>query len=142
MLRDEFEAPGDREPAELRDAYASVLADTIAERGVDQVAAETGVDEATLAAIEQGEQPEVTLEEAGSILGTDPDRPDGDAIVADALDMLLMGMSTAVLDVEAIQSGINGRMEAKEIQQKIEGRYPITLSEYAVLQQFIESRKP
>jgi hypothetical protein len=50
-------------------------------------------------------------------------------------------MTTAVLDVEAVQSGIDDRLEAKEIQMKIEGRFPVTLAEYALLQQFIESRK-
>jgi hypothetical protein len=46
-----------------------------------------------------------------------------------------------VLDVEAVEAGISGRLEAKEIQQKIEGRQPMTVGEYALLFQFIESEK-
>ena len=141
MLRDEFETPGERDPEELHAAYEQVLAETVETQGIDAVAEATAVDESTLDALVDGESAELTLEEAAAILATDPDRPDADFIVADARDVLLMGMSTAVLDVEAIQSGINGQLEAKEIQQKVEGRYPITLDEYAVLHQFIESKK-
>lgn len=141
MLRDEFETPGERDPEELRTAYERVLAETVETQGIDTVAEATDVDEVTLEALVDGESPELRLEEAAAILATDPDRPDADFIVADARDMLLMGMSTAVLDVEAIQSGINAQLEAKEIQQKVEGRFPMTLAEYAVLHKFIESKK-
>jgi hypothetical protein len=51
-----------------------------------------------------------------------------------------MGMTTAVLDVEAVESGIAGELEAREIQSKVEGRFPMTLREYALLHRFIESR--
>jgi len=142
MLRDEFASPGDRDPDDLRAAYEDVLADTIDAVGFETVAGETGLDAETLEALVAGESPEVTLEEAAAILATDPDRPDADFLIADARDILLMGMSTAVLDVEAIQSGISGRMEAKEIQQKVEGRYPMTIGEYAILHQYIEEHKP
>lgn len=141
MLRDEFEAPGERDPGELRAAYERVLAETIEAQGVSHVSEETAIGEATLEALVDGESPELTLEEAAAVLATDPDRPDAEFIAADARDILLMGMSTAVLDVEAVQSGIDGEMEAKEIQQKVEGRSPVTLGEYAVLHQYIEGEK-
>jgi hypothetical protein len=142
MLRDEFEAPGDRDPDDLRAAYEEVLADTIDSVGLDTVAGETDLDVEKLEALAAGDSPDVTLEEAAAILAADPDRPDADFLVADARDILLMGMSTAVLDVETIQSGIGGQMEAKEIQQKVEGRYPMTIGEYAILHQHIEEKKP
>jgi hypothetical protein len=141
MLRDEFEAPGERDPGDLQADYEQVLAETVESVGVERVASETGIDEETVRALLGDEPPEITLEQATAVLATDPDRPDADFLLADARDILLMGMSTAVLDVEAVQSGIGGRMEAKEIQQKIEGRYPITLEEYAILHQYIESKK-
>lgn len=140
MLRDEFATPGDRDPGALREAYERVLAETVERQGVEAVAAESDVSAETLTALVDGESPSVTLEEAAAVLATDPDRPDADFLVADARDMLLIGMSSAVLDVEAIRSGLGGEMEAKEIQQKIEGRYPMTLGEYARLHQFIEAR--
>jgi len=141
MLRDEFETPGDRDPEDLQASYEQVLAATVDAQGVAPVAAETGVDEETLRALVAGESPEMTLEEGAAVLATDRDRPDADFLVADARDILLMGMSQAVLDVEAVASGIDGAMEPKEIQQKVEGRYPMTLREYALLHQYIESKK-
>jgi len=141
MLRDEFEAPGQRDPDDLLAAYERVLADTVETVGVDEVAAESGVDEETLRALVAGDSPEVTLEEAAAILAADPDRPDAEFLVADARDILMMGMSVAVLDVDALESGIDGQMEAKEIQQKMEGRFPMTIAEYAVLHQYIEEKK-
>ena len=141
MLRDEFETPGDRDPEDLQASYEQVLAATVDAQGVESVAAETAVDEETLQALAGDESPEVTLEEATAILATDPDRPDEEFLVADARDILLMGMSQAVLDVAAVASGLGGAMEPKEIQQKVEGRYPMTLQEYALLHQYIESKK-
>jgi hypothetical protein len=52
-----------------------------------------------------------------------------------------MGMSQAVLDVEALASGIDDAMDPKELQQKVEGRYPMTLEEYALVHAYIENRK-
>jgi hypothetical protein len=141
MLRDEFEAVGDRDPEDLLAAYEAVLTDVIDDRGIETVADETGIDEERLSALVDGESPDLTLEEAAAVLATDPDRPDADFLVADARDILMMGMSTAVLDVEAIQSGIDSQLEAKEIQQKVEGRYPMTIAEYALLHGYIESKK-
>ena len=141
MLRDEFEAVGDRDPEDLLAAYEAVLTDVIDDQGIESIADETEVDETTLSALVDGESPDLTLEEAAAVLATDPDRPDADFLVADARDVLLMGMSSAVLDVEAIQSGIDSKLEAKEIQQKVEGRYPMTLAEYALLHGYIESKK-
>jgi hypothetical protein len=141
MLRDEFEAVGDCDSDDLLAAYEAVLTDVIESQGIETVATETGIDEATLSALVAGDSPDLTLEEAAAVLATDPDRPDADFLVADARDILMMGMSTAVLDVEAIQSGIDSELEAKEIQQKVEGRHPMTIAEYALLHGFIESKK-
>ena len=41
----------------------------------------------------------------------------------------------------ALAAGIDGAMDPKEIQQKVEGRHPLTLGEYALLHGFIESRR-
>jgi hypothetical protein len=141
MLRDEFEGVATRDPTDLQAAYEAVVADTVRDQGVESVAAQTDVERARLQGLVDGESVEMTLKEAAQVLETDPDRPDAEFIVADARDVLLMGMSTAVLDVDRVQSGIDGRMEAKEIQQKVEGRQPMTLAEYALLHQFIESEK-
>jgi hypothetical protein len=141
MLRGAFEMAGESTPEELRGAYDDLLADTTATVGVTQVADESGVDEERLTALVEGESPELTLDEATAILAADPDRPDAETLAAEARDILLMGMSIAVLDVEALASGIDDELEPKEIQQKAEGRYPMSLDEYALLHSYIESRK-
>lgn len=141
MIRGEFEDAGEQPPASLQSAYEAALAVTVEGVGIETAAAETGLDRETLAALVDGGAPELTLAEAAAILALDDDRPPADAIEAEARDILLMGMSTAVLDVEALAAGINDAMEPKEIQAKVEGRYPLTLGEYATLHAFIESRQ-
>jgi len=83
----------------------------------------------------------VTLEDAAAVLSTAEDAPDGGTIATIARDELLMGMTTAVLDVEAVESGIDGELEAREIQSKIEGRFPMTLREFALLYQHIDEAR-
>jgi len=141
MIRGEFENAGERSPSSLRSAYAAVLAETVERFGVGTTAEETGLNREALASLVDGDPPELTLEEAAAILALDDERPPADAVEAEARDILLMGMSTAVLDVEALAAGIDGAMDPKEIQQKIEGRHPLTLGEYALLHAFVESRQ-
>jgi hypothetical protein len=140
MLRGEFPSAGEREAESLRAAYDDVLATTVTEVGAGPVAERTDLDEQQVNALLAGESPELSLTEAAAVLATDPDRPDTETIAAEARDILLMGMTTAVLDVEALSSGIGGALEPKEIQQKVEGRFPIDLDEYALLHSFIEGR--
>ena len=141
MLRGEFADAAAQTPEALQSAYESTLADVIADAGVDRVVAETDLDAETVEALAAGESPEVTVEEAAAVLALDEGRPPADVIEAEARDILLMGMTTAVLDVETLSSGIDGDLDPKEIQQKVEGRYPTTLAEYARMHQFIEQRQ-
>lgn len=141
MLRGRFESAGDRSPADLRAEYEDRLAAAIETVGPAAAASESGVDRDTIDAVLAGESPELTLEQAATILAVDEALPDAASIEAEARDILLMGMSVAVLDVEAIAAGINDQLEPKTIQQKVEGRYPMTLGEYALLHQYIESEK-
>lgn len=141
MLRGRFEDAGEMSPTDLRTAYEEVLAETIETVGLSTVAEHSGVDEQTLQALADGDNPELALEEATAVLATSEEYPGADAIEADARDILLMGMSIAVLDVEAIAAGLDDELEPKEIQQKVEGRYRITLAEYALIHNYIEREK-
>ncbi|MBX0321849.1 hypothetical protein EGH21_02270 [Halomicroarcula sp. F13] len=141
MLRAEFPDAGTQSPEALLAAYESVLAETVETVGTDAVVEATGLDRETVEAAAAGDAADLTLSDAAAVLATDPERPDADAIRAEAQDILLMGMTTAVMDVETLASGIDDEMEPKEIQQKIEGRYPVTLAEYAVLHSYIESEQ-
>ena len=141
MFHEVADEPGERTPEELHERYAAELREAIEARGVDEVADESDVDAATLEDLLEGEAPELTLEEAASILAVPEGNPDAETIATLSRDALLMGMTTAVLDVEAVESGIEGELEAREIQSKVEGRFPMTLREFALLHQFIEARK-
>lgn len=141
MLRGQFESAATQSPAELRNAYDRLLGETIGRVGVDRIGATTGIGTDLLSALANGESPEITVETAATILGADETRPDADTIEAEARELLLMGMSTAVLDVETLASRMDAAFEPKEIQQKIEGRHPMTLAEYAQLHSHIEGEK-
>jgi len=125
---------------ELRRRYDGQLAAVVDEHGVKDVAEDSGVERERAEAIAEGDSPELVLEEAGAILAVSPDEPDAEAIVMETRDHLLMGMTTGVLDVEAVESGIDGAIDAREIQQKIEGRLEMTLDELAQLHGYIDSR--
>lgn len=139
MLRGEFESAGESTPEELHGAYLEAVREPIEALGVETVAERAGIDADVVRAVADGERPELTLEAAAAILATDDARPDGETIKMEALDILLMGMTTAVVDVDAVAAGLNDEMDPKEIQQKVEGRYPITLAEYAAIHHFLGS---
>jgi hypothetical protein len=140
VLRTEFPDAGEQSPEALLSAYGSVLAETVASVGADSVVESTGIDRETVDAVAEGDVAGLSLDDATAVLATDPDRPDAEALQAEAQDILLMGMTTAVMDVESLASGIDSRLEPKEIQQKIEGRSPMTLTEYALLHSYIEGQ--
>ena len=141
MFHDVAEDPGSLAPEELLELYEAELVGVIEEHGVAEVAGSSGVDESTLRALESGDSPELNLEEASAVMAVAEGTADAETIATVSRDALLMGMTTAVLDVEAVESGIGSRLEAREIQSKIEGRFPLTLGEFALLQQYIESEK-
>lgn len=129
--------PGELTSGELYDRYVAELLAVVDEHGLEATAEASGVDRETLRELSEGNEPELTLEEGAAILALAEDAPDAETIAAIARDELLMGMTTAVLDVEAVESGLGGELEAREIQSKIEGRFPMTLREFALLQQYI-----
>jgi len=139
MLYDDIEDPESTTPDELRAAYLSELAAIIDKLGVAAVAEQSGVARETIEAVAAGEGPTVDLEAAAAVLGVAEETPPEDAILLETRDHLLMGMTTAVLDVDTLAAEMDG-MDAKQIQQKIEGRAPMTLAEFARLQHFIASR--
>jgi voltage-gated potassium channel Kch len=133
MLRGEIDAAAAGGPDELLEHYGRVLAETVETVGQDTVESSTDCSAAAVERAAAGDVGDLSLETAASILATDPDRPDAETLAADARDILLLGMTTAVLDVESLASELNGDLDAKELQQKIEGRFPITLAEYAAV---------
>lgn len=125
-----------------RAAYEADLAAIVERVGIDAAAARTDVDRETLEGLAAGEAPELTLEEAAHIQALEEGAPDAETIVTMACEHLLLGMSSAVLDVDALESELEIDLEAKEIQQKIERRAPMTLSEFAHLEYAIVDGTP
>ena len=133
-------APGS--PEELRTEYEADLAAVVDEYGLETVAADTDVDQDTLESIGEGATSELDLEEAAQIQALAADTPDAETIVTMACEHLLLGMSSAVLDVEALESELEIDLEAKEIQQKIERRAPMTFEEFVHVQHAIAEGMP
>jgi hypothetical protein len=131
--------PGDLEAEELHERYRAALVDIVKTHGVEAAAAESGVETATVEALAAGESPELDHEAAAALLALDADMDAETAVQLDR-DALLMGMTNAVLDVESLASEADGALEPREIQSKVEGRYPMTLREFALLHATIQRR--
>ena len=129
----ELADPAEATAEELHDRYRDILVEIINEQGIATAAESADLEEGRLRGLLAGDDTELTLEEAAAILALDAEHPDSDTIAVLARDALLMGMTTAVLDVEAVESRIGGELEAREIQSKVEGRCPMTLREFALL---------
>jgi len=141
MLYDAAENPGELSPAALRAAYFEKLAAVVTELGVDAVVGETGLDRATVEAVADGQTPELTVEEAAEILALSEGAPSAEDIAWETRDHLLVGMTSAVLDVDTIARESDIELDAKEIQQAIEGRLPTPLAQFAEIQAFIDARR-
>ncbi|WP_330631121.1 DUF5791 family protein [Halocatena halophila] len=140
MLQTLVEEPASMPPETLRDRYVERLAAIVEDVGPAEVTDATAIDAERLEAITNGET-EIDLDEAGAIYALTNGAPDGETVVIEARDALLLGMTTAVLDVDTLEGEIDDRIEARAIQQKIEGRAPMTLGEFALLLSTIEAHK-
>ena len=115
--------------------YTAELGTVVSEVGLAETADATDLDDAVIEAITASDVAMVGrmhLTEIAPILALTDDRT-ADAIAADARDELLFAMSTAVIDVERLAASLDTDLDPKEIQAKMEGRYPMRLREYAAL---------
>lgn len=142
VFTDEIADPEGTTDEAVRADYEATLASVVEMEGVDAVAADSGVDSEVLDALAAGDSPELTVEEAAGILGTSDDYPAAEDLLLEVRDHLMLQMSSAVMDVEALASGLNDDYDAKELQQKLEGRQPMTLAEYARIYRHIASENP
>lgn len=91
-------------------------------------------------ALERGDPSEVSLAEAAGLLEIGS-RLDAAAIEAELRDRLLIEMSNAVVDVDTLATEIDLDRSGKELQQRIEGRAPMSIREYASLRQALAARR-
>ncbi|NHX35641.1 MULTISPECIES: DUF5791 family protein [Halolamina] len=141
MLYDAVAADEEGSPEALLAAYFEELASVVADLGVDTVVGGTGLDRETVEAIQSGARPELTLEEASEVLALSDGAPDADSIAWESRDHVLMGMTTAVVDVDTIAREIDTELDGKEIQQAVEGRLPTTLEQFAAIQAYVDARR-
>jgi hypothetical protein len=129
-------------PADLRAEYGDQFASIVDRHGVDEATERTDLGRETLEAVRDGESPSLSLEEAAEIQALEEDEPDAETIVTMACEHLLLGMTTAVLDVDAVESHLEIGLDAKEVQQKIERRAPMSFEEFVHLQHVIVGQSP
>lgn len=129
-------------PAELQTEYEAELTSIVDQRGLETVVDQTSIDRERLEALVDGDSTALSLEDAAEIQALEEGEPDADTIETMACEHLLLGMSTAVLDVEAVESYLEIGLDAKEIQQKIERRSPMSFEEYVYIQHVIVEQTP
>lgn len=129
----------DRSPDGLLAGYNSTLTDAL-DSAAETAVAESDVEQSTIDAVADGDVAALSLTEAAAIAALSDDAPDAEAIVLETRDHLLMGMTTAVLDVDAIAANIDVDLTGQEVQQAIEGRIEMSLAELAAIQSVIEQR--
>jgi hypothetical protein len=139
MFHEAVDDPGGHSTDALYEQYEAMLVDAIESVGAAEASERSGVDRETVDALLAGESPAVTLEEAASLLALSVE-DDADTILALDRDALLMGMTTAVVDVETLARSVDGDLEARELQAKVEGRFPMTLREFADVHRFLQAR--
>jgi len=124
----------------LLTAFEACLHEAVEGGDRDQVIKETELDSAEVAAAADGDVATLTVEAGAAVLATTVER-DADTIVAELREYLLMGMTTAVLDVDTIAAEIDADLTGQEVQQALEGRTAMTLEQLADVLAVIERRK-
>ncbi|WP_435094702.1 DUF5791 family protein [Halorubrum sp. N11] len=126
--------------AALLASFETLVSEAVTEAGRDRIAEETGVDGDAIDAAADGTVAALRLEDGAAIVAVPSDR-DVDTVVAEVRDHLLMGMATAVLDVDTLAAAIDADLTGQEVQQALEGRAPMTLGQLAEIMAVIERRK-
>lgn len=138
MLIDTIVDPDTATPADVHRWYLSALAEIVSSVGVDAAADRTDLSRETLDSLVAGDAPDLTLEDAAAILALTDDWPNVETVRLEIRDAIMLGMSSAVLDVDALERELDLALDAKTIQQKIEGRRELSLEEYAAIALLIE----
>ncbi|MFD2373016.1 DUF5791 family protein [Haloarchaeobius iranensis] len=110
---------------------------------MDAVVEETGLDRALVESLANEEVPaELTLAQAAAVQALADGVADADTVREMACEHLLLGMTTGVLDIDAVTAELPLNLEATEVQQKIERRAPMTFREFVHIQHVIATHQP
>lgn len=124
--------------ATLRAEYENELRAAIAVVGIERAVEETTVERDRLDSLMNEKSSDLTLTEAASIQALAPETPDAETIIDLTCDHLLLGMSNAILDVEALDRRLDVDLGAKTIQRKLEQRESMTFDEFIRFQHAIQ----
>ena len=133
--------PDEPTAANLLAAFEAMVTEAASTVGVDRLVDEVGLTEADAAAVREGDVDGMALADAATVLAAAESGRDADAMVAEVRDHLLMGMATAVLDVDSVAVKIDADLTGQEVQQALEGRTAMTLGQLAEIVAVIERRK-
>jgi hypothetical protein len=140
MTLQEVSREDTEDPTLIRQAYKNTLQEAITQAGADTIASETTVEADRIAAITDGNIGDLRLRQAAEIAAVRSDMA-ADTIIAEIRDDLLMGMATAVLDVDTVAAKTDLDLTGQEIQQALEGRTRMTMTELSSIQAVISTRK-
>lgn len=141
MLAEPIDAVDEIDPGDLHREYRRELGRVLESEGVETVAKATGIGRERLDQLPDGD-PGLTLDEATAILATREGSPDAGTLRQEARDHLLLTMSSAVVDVDALASAMGGDLGPQEYQQMIEGRMAMPLGEFARIRYYVASKNP
>lgn len=139
MLLADDEDIAEYEIRELKDAYGQTIRHGLKQAGRDVVEPRL-TDSNAIEAIQSGDVDNITLKNAAVVIGLSTDDMRPPAVESELRERVILGMSNAVLDIDSLvrESGLN--LSPKELQQRIEGRAPMTLGEYAQVRLAIARR--
>lgn len=126
--------------AALLASFETMVREAASDAGRGRITEETSLDEGDVEAVMNGDVAELTVADGAAVLALTADR-DADVVVAELRDHLLIGMATAVLNVDTIAASIDADLTGQEVQQALEGRTAMTLEQLAEIMSVIEQRK-
>lgn len=126
------------DPVALHGRYLAALGSIVDDVGAMEVAEKTGIDVGRLEMLPD-EDPALTLRDACAIIGTSGSVSNADTLARDARDHLVVRMSSAILDVDSLASGLEADVEPRDYRRMIEGHTEILLRQYARIYHRVES---
>lgn len=132
-------SPGNS-PDTLYQRYLEELRSILQAVNAENRATEIELDDDVVTALVQGEDVSVTLSEVVEIWALQTDAVEPDQLLAETRHDLMLSMSNAVTNIDAVAGDLDADLSPNEIQAKLEGRLPMTLYEFAVFKQYFTDR--
>lgn len=129
---------GARSPQAVVDHVVSLLNEVIRSRELAALGESIPMSQQRLETIREGENPDLSMREVAAILGVREDAPEGVVVREEFRDSLVVWMSEAVLDVEAVAASVGGTDPAT-LRDRIDGIEPFALQEYAAVVAVVET---